>query len=200
MQREMPKKIIELVIADLGDATRYLPYGAVAALLITGIVWIVLFLWKENKPEIRLLAVFFLSVFFSEVLFLTFLNREPGSRTQMELRLFGTFHSDACSISYVVENFLFFMPAGILFPLAFPKRFKSAGHIFLIFLISVMIEVLQHLTGRGYAQLDDVILNTLGAAVSFWFFCLVREKEELKGEERLGLIGKETGKTREKLL
>jgi len=34
-------------------------------------------------------------------------------------------------------------------------------------MISCMLEVMQHMTGRGYTQIDDVMTNTIGAAVGY---------------------------------
>ena len=37
------------------------------------------------------------------------------------------------------------------------------------FMLSVCCEVLQYFTGRGMADVNDVLFNTLGAAVGVWF-------------------------------
>ena len=43
------------------------------------------------------------------------------------------------------------------------KKIVVAG-----FALSVFCEVLQYLTGRGMADVNDVLFNTLGAAVGVW--------------------------------
>ncbi|MBP3882868.1 MAG: VanZ family protein [Lachnospiraceae bacterium] len=35
---------------------------------------------------------------------------------------------------------------------------------------STVIEIVQYIGGYGFAELDDVICNTLGAMISFWIF------------------------------
>ena len=42
--------------------------------------------------------------------------------------------------------------------------------------LSVSCEVLQYLTGRGMAYVNDVLFNTLGAAVGVWISAKVYSK------------------------
>ena len=42
------------------------------------------------------------------------------------------------------------------------------------FLISVGIETVQLITERGYCQLDDVVMNTLGALVGYVVFASLK--------------------------
>ena len=62
-------------------------------------------------------------------------------------------------------NILLFVPFGVLFPMV-SKRFNdpiitvAAGCLF-----SGTIEIMQYITGRGLTEVDDVITNTIGAAV-----------------------------------
>lgn len=58
------------------------------------------------------------------------------------------------------------LPFGFLFPVWLPKK-KTAWTIPVGFLCSVAIEYCQLRTGRGFCQLDDVIMNTLGAVIGF---------------------------------
>lgn len=46
-----------------------------------------------------------------------------------------------------------------------PKRKKI---VVTAFILSVCCEVLQYFTGRGMADVNDVLFNTLGAAVGIW--------------------------------
>ncbi len=63
-------------------------------------------------------------------------------------------------------NVLATMPLGILLPIILPSRVVSALRVALAaFLTSVVIEVAQYWLGRRVADVDDVILNTLGG----WF-------------------------------
>ena len=78
-----------------------------------------------------------------------------------------------------------FVPFGILYPFAVTPvggtsgdthsrgRIASRFTVLLGFVISVCIETVQLLTGRGYCQLDDVVMNTLGALVGYVVFLVI---------------------------
>lgn len=79
-------------------------------------------------------------------------------------------------------NFLAFMPLP-LFVCMFFKKFKSGLKIFIIVLISVIaIELLQFLFLTGSSDIDDVILNTSGAMLFYYF---INEKRISKGISKL---------------
>ena len=79
-----------------------------------------------------------------------------------------------------IVNFLMYLPFGVLHPLSIRSkswlRTAVAG-----FLCSVIIELLQPVIGRAF-DIDDVILNTAGAAVAAALFFVVargvRNKEQ----------------------
>ena len=103
---------------------------------------------------------------------LTLLNREAGSRFDVSLQWFGTFHPDTESMRYVIENVLLFVPFGICVPNAikwFQKWWKIGGAALITTLI---IEITQWITKRGYFQLDDIWLNTVGALVGYIIYYL----------------------------
>ena len=104
---------------------------------------------------------------------LTFFSREPGSRTDVNMRLFGTWGTYAQAHAYVIENILLFVPFGIMFPMIG----KKAGNIFICIiaaaLFSIIIETMQYVTARGFCQMDDIVMNTLGALTGWlgWRIC-----------------------------
>jgi glycopeptide antibiotics resistance protein len=64
-------------------------------------------------------------------------------------------------------NIAWFMPFGFLLPYLTGQP-KKAGEILLVgFLLSLMIEFLQFGLGTGESELDDLLLNTLGALFGF---------------------------------
>ena len=99
-----------------------------------------------------------------------FFSREPGTRTDVSLKLFETWGNSMVAHAYFVENIIMFIPYGVLLPVAF-KRIRNilvcAGSACLT---SCTLEVVQHITGRGYAQIDDVLTNTVGAALGYTIF------------------------------
>jgi len=72
----------------------------------------------------------------------------------------------------LVGNIIMFIPLGILLPWVYNKRFKQV----LVFgaLASVAIELIQYLNMFAgyyrYVDIDDVILNTLGAIIGYWIY------------------------------
>lgn len=94
-------------------------------------------------------------------------SREPGSRKQIDLELFGTWGQTAMAHAYFVENIIMFIPFGILAPMVF-KRMRNMRFCVLIgFLCSCGIEISQLITQRGYCQIDDVVTNTVGMLVGW---------------------------------
>ena len=70
-----------------------------------------------------------------------------------------------------------------LFVCMFFKKFNSGLKIFIIVLISVIaIELLQFLFLTGSSDIDDVILNTSGAMLFYYF---INEKRISKGISKL---------------
>ena len=76
-------------------------------------------------------------------------------------------------------NVLLFVPFGFLLPMI-SKHFKNPIIAVTIgCLFSGMIEIMQYITGRGLTEVDDVITNTIGAAVGvamYWITAFVKGK------------------------
>ena len=114
-----------------------------------------------------------LCVYLSYLVSLTLSGREAGSRTnKINLEIFGTWSPNGSLSTHALENVLLFVPFGFLVPLT-GRFFKRWWNLILIaFMGSLFIETMQLATARGYFELDDIILNTIGAAlgyVVFWF-------------------------------
>ena len=76
--------------------------------------------------------------------------------------------------SQLVLNILMFVPFGLLLPMVFP-RLRACWKTLLAALgITVLIEVLQYFTGRS-ADIDDVIMNVLGAVMGYGLFALLNK-------------------------
>lgn len=69
-------------------------------------------------------------------------------------------------IKILVGNIILFIPFGFLVPIAFKSlRTKVMGTTFLGMLFSILIESSQYLFTYRVSNIDDVILNTLGAFI-----------------------------------
>ena len=69
-------------------------------------------------------------------------------------------------------NLVLFLPLGYLAASLFPKVRKLSRVLILSLCLSVAIETLQYALVRGAADIDDVILNTIGAVMGYGFFVL----------------------------
>lgn len=68
-------------------------------------------------------------------------------------------------------NIGWFVPFGILVPLLWKKcRFPSV--LIFAFAFSLAIETTQLLFRKGVFEIDDLILNTFGAAIGYGLYCL----------------------------
>lgn len=101
----------------------------------------------------------------------TLSGRETGSRIgYINAGIFQTLLSDEANRTAAIENFLLFLPLGILLPIFCRKArtWKRMGFFALCF--SFSIEFTQLKTGRGYFQIDDILLNVLGALCGFFLY------------------------------
>jgi len=77
----------------------------------------------------------------------------------------------------VLGNFVMLLPLGVYLPLLY-TRLRKAYSIFAVllicFLVSVGIELLQLATSYRSADIDDVILNTLGGCTGFIIYLLIK--------------------------
>lgn len=74
----------------------------------------------------------------------------------------------------VVGNAAMFVPNGIVLPIIY-KRLKSFGRVIAASaFISLCIEILQLPFASRASDIDDILLNTLGAAVGYGIYVLVK--------------------------
>lgn len=73
-----------------------------------------------------------------------------------------------------VENILLFLPIGALLPLLYRSFQKLSRCILYSFFFSLAIELAQLLCFRA-TDIDDLLMNTLGAAAGFGIFALLKK-------------------------
>ena len=181
--------MFDYIVKDVMEVVGYLPIGILCGILAVAIylvcVWhagrkrhldIHLSDGSSEKDDNDVPAVtsagthiwnsmvwFLLGVYLAVMFVTVFLSREPGSRQGIDMTLFGTWGETPQAHAFVIENILLFVPFGW-------KKFTVLWG----FLISVGIETVQLITERGYCQLDDVVMNTLGALVGYAIFALTK--------------------------
>lgn len=101
------------------------------------------------------------------LLYVTVLSRQSILETRLQLIPFFEFNRFK-GVGFV-DNMILFVPAGALFLLSVCPLLPR-GLVF-GFLLSLGIESIQYVTRRGVADIDDLIANTLGAALGA-IFCL----------------------------
>ena len=96
------------------------------------------------------------------------------NRTHMIMNIFG--------------NILMFVPTGIILPILYKRMnnfFKVAGTGFLI---SLAIEICQLPFADRTSDVDDLIMNTLGAATGFVIYIIVKYAKNM-GKQKVSLSG-----------
>lgn len=83
-------------------------------------------------------------------------------------------HSDV--YQEVMLNVVLFFPVGLTMPFVINRITEHPVIITIITscILSVFIEIFQYLFNRGYAEIDDVIFNTLGAGIGCIAFVMSR--------------------------
>lgn len=71
-------------------------------------------------------------------------------------------------------NVLMFVPFGLLIGCAF-KRVGWKKMLVASLCLSVLIEALQFILKRGFAEFDDVFHNTLGAILGYGLFLVIKK-------------------------
>lgn len=77
-------------------------------------------------------------------------------------------------IYHVLGNMIWFIPIGFFFPKTEPR--KNRLYALLIgAVLSFIIECIQYLLGTGISDIDDILLNMLGALSGYEIKCLFRK-------------------------
>ena len=112
----------------------------------------------EKKRKV-LIALY---IFF--ILWVTLFTREPRAARIVK----GLFWEVRMGYWWdIVLNILLFIPLGFLLG---DKGWKA---VFLGFLLSVFIELIQYIAVLGYCEADDVLNNTIGTVVGFGIWNLL---------------------------
>ena len=164
--------IIQYMLTDITEVFQYIPVGMISGILFFAFALIMRqafsLLKKDNLLSVARCATMSLFIMYLTIfLEIVFLSREPGSRTEVNLQLFGTWGTNAQAHAYVLENILLFIPFGFLIPCVFPKCRNGVITFFMGIFLSIACEGIQFITQRGYCQLDDVVMNTLGTVLGY---------------------------------
>ena len=177
---EFKNLIVDLIRTLWTYAPRSILIGALVAICLCVITLVTSA--SPGRTIINNGKKFFLSflwiIYISFIMIVVFLNRAPGSREEIHLSLFGTF-AGIYSI-YPIENILLFIPMGFLLAISHNKFSHSDWCISMGFFLSVTIEVLQFIYKRGYFEIDDILMNTVGTAIGLGIRQIIRISLQVK--------------------
>lgn len=118
----------------------------------------------------------------------TFLNRSNGVSRDSNLHFLSSYRKawnffNSTGWKFIILNIFMFVPLGILLPLL-NKRFRKLKWTFgVAFFMTLSIETIQLITGRGSFVLDDIFNNVLGAIIGYGIvmtILIILEKRENK--------------------
>lgn len=93
------------------------------------------------------------------------------------LRHSGSVYQRRYAVANLVGNVSLFVPLGIFLP----RLFRKMEHFWRFFLCVVLtvaaVELLQMLTGLGACDVDDLLLNTIGAVMGWLGWKILKKKE-----------------------
>ncbi|MEA4914591.1 MAG: VanZ family protein [Christensenella sp.] len=156
----------EIVLIAYGFLSTILP-----ALLCYGVLHSVYRAKGIREPQFHLLMILVLSVYVAGVFFFT------GTGTVYDIRQYGLsamatqanlspFSDQSIDVVAYLLNVVLFLPLGFLLPLLWPKQDKLWKSLLAGVAFSLLIELSQLLNIRN-SDIDDLLLNTIGAVVGF---------------------------------
>ena len=165
MIREILGYCIISAVCLLGMAVLYVP---------------VCFLLRNRVPPAKQLAYFLFGACVTIVLAATVIvgaSKTAAADRSLNLVPFQVFQEtwgmpEPKKIAQTAANVVMFIPLGFMMPVAF-RRMRSFGRTALsLALFSFAIEFTQYFTGRS-ADIDDLMLNTLGGILGYLIFFVV---------------------------
>jgi glycopeptide antibiotics resistance protein len=132
---------------------------------------------RTMKKALKALFAVFLTLYLLLLTYLTFFSKFYGRTIKhrsiniIPMRTISEFltcgYGTRAVMVNLAGNIVAFMPMGFLLPMVFSKLDKLYKVLIASFLASFIIEMLQYTAGVGASDVDDVILNVVGAAVGW---------------------------------
>lgn len=151
---------ISSLMPELGEIPQLIRYASEhqqILLVITSAMVLLALLCSEEQN--RKLQILYLAV----IVYMTLLNRKAGYRRYLLAPLWSyrRFFEGEYFRRQIINNILLFIPLGTVLSRLRPK-WSTLG---ILVMISMGIEVLQYLSGRGFFETDDIISNSLGGLI-----------------------------------
>lgn len=140
---------------------------------------------KETKKIIRGMGCFFFAVYVALLIYILFFAEEYGRLGAVEreyrynfvpfaeIRRFWVYREQLGTFAFlsnVAGNIVAFLPFGFILPIITGKMRSGFLIIMSGFGLSLTVESIQLISKVGCFDVDDLILNTLGAAIGYFLF------------------------------
>lgn len=135
-------------------------------------------------------------VFLLWLLFLRRIGAPPAGKDE-NFRLFGTVgryvwvlrhsrdaHLRRMSVLNLLGNVAIFLPLGAYLPMQYGKMRRFFPFFLSVNAIIIAVELLQKLTALGVCDVDDWLLNLLGAMLGYGVFMLADQRHRTKSTSR----------------
>lgn len=137
------------------------------------------------------IAVVYLLAFIKIVVFKNGFTKEFRSLSFIPFQFIGDFFRTETSLDVFLKNNLgniaIFIPMGILLPVLF-KSIDFKKSVLICFITSLTIEVTQYIIGFGMTDIDDLMLNTLGATIGSLLYFRILEIIDKKMRFKLATL------------
>ena len=161
---------------------------------------------SQEKSKIRNFWLKILFIIYCLLVFtILFLNNEYRMGASQNISTFSKEHFESSNIipfSTIIEyisrlisheintkiviinfasNLLLFAPMGFFIPILFQSKIKNIKQfVIMMIILTLIVEILQFITYRGSTDIDDIILNTIGAVIVYMIMKTKFAKELLK--------------------
>ena len=132
---------------------------------------------KETKHIIRTLGTILFILYVLALIYFLFFSEERQYRYNLipfvEIRRFWVYRKQLGLMAVVTNlfgNVIGFLPFGFILPVILDKMRSGWLIVLAGFGLSVTVEVIQLITKVGCFDVDDMILNTAGAALGYLLF------------------------------
>lgn len=133
--------------------------------IIAVVVPFLIYLFRKHTQKITILIFI---VYFLVVAYETLLNRNVGIERRIDLIPFNSYSGPIDVRRQILMNIFLFIPFGFLIPFSSKKSFLQT--LLLGCCLSITIEALQYIFALGLCETDDVIHNTLGCIIGYWYW------------------------------
>ena len=144
--------------------------------MIALVLAVVLWFSSRNKKVSKRVALTILFPYLFLVIVSTIITRRVSDNRHLILRPFWTIQTilaggrkKAWLVKEVILNILMLVPVGLLTPVLLENK-KLARTLLTGLGLSVTIELLQLVTYRGFAEIDDIIFNMLGVFIGYGIY------------------------------